>query len=55
MREIRDLEEQCEQESTKNVSANLARVSADLEQMRKENTAVSAQIEALNRKTTYKI
>ncbi|KAK7789358.1 hypothetical protein R5R35_010313 [Gryllus longicercus] len=46
VREIRDLEEQIEIESAKNVGANLERVSADLKQMKQENAALTAQLKS---------
>lgn len=44
VRQIRDLEEQIESESAKNVAANLERVSADLKQMKQENTVLTVQL-----------
>nr|CAD7394719.1 unnamed protein product [Timema cristinae] len=44
VREIRDLEEQIESESAKNVGANLERISADLRQMKQESAALTAQL-----------
>nr|CAD7262689.1 unnamed protein product [Timema shepardi] len=44
VREIRDLEEQIESESAKNVEANLERISADLRQMKQESAALTAQL-----------
>jgi hypothetical protein len=46
VREIRDLEEQIETESAKNVGANLDRISADLHQMKQETAALTAQLNA---------
>ncbi|KAJ4439679.1 hypothetical protein ANN_07807 [Periplaneta americana] len=46
IREIRDLEEQIETESVKNVGANLERISADLRQMKQETAALTAQLNA---------
>ncbi|PSN38748.1 Coiled-coil domain-containing protein 22 [Blattella germanica] len=46
VREIRDLEEQIETESAKNVGANLERISADLRQMKQETAALTAQLNA---------
>ncbi|XP_021913925.1 coiled-coil domain-containing protein 22 homolog [Zootermopsis nevadensis] len=46
VREIRDLEEQIETESAKNVGANLNRISADLRQMKQESAALTAQLNA---------
>ncbi|GFG34309.1 hypothetical protein Cfor_08935 [Coptotermes formosanus] len=46
VREIRDLEEQIETESAKNVGANLDRISADLHQMKQESAALTAQLNA---------
>lgn len=36
MREVRDLEDQIETEKARNVAANLARISADLEVVQRE-------------------
>ncbi|XP_034937150.1 coiled-coil domain-containing protein 22 homolog [Chelonus insularis] len=44
MREIRDLEEQIDAESAKNIEANLERITADLEQMRQETASLTAQL-----------
>ncbi|XP_076173096.1 coiled-coil domain-containing protein 22 homolog isoform X2 [Ptiloglossa arizonensis] len=44
IREIRDLEEQIDSESTKNVGANLERITADLKQMKQETAALTAQL-----------
>lgn len=46
IREIRDLEEQIETETAKNVGSNLERVSADLRQMQQENAALTAQLKS---------
>lgn len=43
MREIRDLEDQVEAEQRKNMAANLARISADYDQIRKENAQLQNQ------------
>ncbi|XP_011311371.1 coiled-coil domain-containing protein 22 [Fopius arisanus] len=48
LREIRDLEEQIDSESTKNVGANLERITADLKQMRQETASLTAQIASKN-------
>ncbi|XP_020280155.1 coiled-coil domain-containing protein 22 homolog [Pseudomyrmex gracilis] len=45
IREIRDLEEQIDSESAKNVGANLERITADLKQMRQESAALTAQLQ----------
>ncbi|XP_044581266.1 coiled-coil domain-containing protein 22 homolog [Cotesia glomerata] len=45
VREIRDLEEQIDTESKKNIGANLERITADLEQMRQETASLTAQLE----------
>lgn len=47
-REIRDLEEQIDSESTKNVEANLERITADLNQMRQETASLTAQLATKN-------
>ncbi|KAK0162632.1 hypothetical protein PV327_006395 [Microctonus hyperodae] len=44
LREIRDLEEQIDTESAKNIEANLQRITADLEQMRQETASLVAQL-----------
>ncbi|KAK0085481.1 hypothetical protein PV325_000123 [Microctonus aethiopoides] len=44
LREIRDLEEQIDSESAKNIEANLQRITADLEQMRQETASLYAQL-----------
>ncbi|XP_059146122.1 coiled-coil domain-containing protein 22 homolog [Physella acuta] len=44
MREIKDLEEQIETESNKKVLSNLEKISADLQQMKKENAALLAKV-----------
>ncbi|KAL7292033.1 hypothetical protein TKK_0014316 [Trichogramma kaykai] len=44
IREIRDLEEQIESESSKNIGPNLERITADLKQMRQETAALTAQL-----------
>ncbi|XP_031838394.1 coiled-coil domain-containing protein 22 isoform X3 [Nomia melanderi] len=46
IREIRDLEEQIDSESTKNVGANLERITADLKQMKQETAALTAQLQS---------
>ncbi|KMQ94719.1 coiled-coil domain-containing protein 22-like protein [Lasius niger] len=46
IREIRDLEEQIDSESAKNVGANLERITADLKQMKQETAALTAQIQS---------
>ncbi|KAF4518753.1 hypothetical protein B566_EDAN006157 [Ephemera danica] len=46
MREIRDLEDQIETESAKNVSANLERITADLRQMKQESASLMAQLKS---------
>ncbi|EFN80618.1 coiled-coil domain-containing protein 22 homolog [Harpegnathos saltator] len=46
IREIRDLEEQIDTESTKNVGANLERITADLKQMKQETAALTAQLQS---------
>ncbi|XP_015126240.1 coiled-coil domain-containing protein 22 homolog [Diachasma alloeum] len=48
LREIRDLEEQIDSESTKNVGANLERITADLKQMRQETASLTAQLASKN-------
>ncbi|XP_059474535.1 coiled-coil domain-containing protein 22 homolog [Neocloeon triangulifer] len=48
LREIRDLEDQIETETSKNISANLERITADLVQMRKESAALSAQLKSFS-------
>ncbi|EZA49409.1 hypothetical protein DMN91_008877 [Ooceraea biroi] len=45
IREIRDLEEQIDSESAKNVGANLERITADLKQMKQESAALTAQLQ----------
>lgn len=45
IREIRDLEEQIDSESAKNVGANLERITADLKQMQQETAALTAQLQ----------
>ncbi|XP_057318820.1 coiled-coil domain-containing protein 22 homolog [Microplitis mediator] len=45
VREIRDLEEQIDTESKKNIGANLERITADLDQMRQETASLTAQLE----------
>lgn len=45
IREIRDLEEQIDSESTKNVGANLERITADLKQMKQETAALTTQLQ----------
>ncbi|KAF7993714.1 hypothetical protein HCN44_010309 [Aphidius gifuensis] len=47
-REIRDLEEQIDSESTKNVEANLERITADLKQMRQETASLTTQLATKN-------
>ncbi|XP_067664009.1 coiled-coil domain-containing protein 22 homolog [Haliotis asinina] len=44
MREIRDLEDQIENESKNKVLANLEKITADFQQMKKENSAMIAKI-----------
>ncbi|KZC07998.1 Coiled-coil domain-containing protein 22 like protein [Dufourea novaeangliae] len=46
IREIRDLEEQIDSESTKNVGANLERITADLKQMKQETAVLTAQLQS---------
>ncbi|XP_050452818.1 coiled-coil domain-containing protein 22 homolog [Cataglyphis hispanica] len=46
IREIRDLEEQIDSESAKNVGANLERITADLKQMKQETAALTAQLQS---------
>ncbi|XP_014274970.1 coiled-coil domain-containing protein 22 homolog isoform X2 [Halyomorpha halys] len=46
-REITDLKEQIEIESSKNITANLERISADLEQMKVESKSLTNQIKKL--------
>ncbi|XP_032683563.1 coiled-coil domain-containing protein 22 homolog [Odontomachus brunneus] len=46
IREIRDLEEQIDTESAKNVGANLERITADLKQMKQETAALTAQLQS---------
>ncbi|XP_076643832.1 coiled-coil domain-containing protein 22 homolog isoform X2 [Halictus rubicundus] len=46
VREIRDLEEQIDSESTKNVGANLERITADLKQMKQETAALTVQLQS---------
>lgn len=46
IREIRDLEEQIDSESAKNVGANLERITADLKQMKQESAALTAQLQS---------
>ncbi|XP_015187507.1 PREDICTED: coiled-coil domain-containing protein 22 homolog [Polistes dominula] len=48
IREIRDLEEQIDTESAKNVGANLERITADLKQMKQETAALTAQLQNRN-------
>lgn len=48
VREIRELEEQIEIESVKNVGANLERISSDLRQMKQESAALAAQLRQTN-------
>ncbi|XP_015596825.1 coiled-coil domain-containing protein 22 homolog [Cephus cinctus] len=48
IREIRDLEEQIDSESTKNVGANLERITADLKQMKQETAILTAQLQNKN-------
>ncbi|CAK9811512.1 Coiled-coil domain-containing protein 22 [Anthophora plagiata] len=45
IREIRDLEEQIDSEATKNVGANLERITADLKQMKQETAELTAQLQ----------
>ncbi|KAJ8674840.1 hypothetical protein QAD02_010626 [Eretmocerus hayati] len=47
-REIRDLEKQIDIESAKNTGANLERITADLEQMRRETASLTAQLQSKN-------
>ncbi|CAG5126194.1 unnamed protein product [Candidula unifasciata] len=44
MREIKDLEEQIETESNKKILSNLEKISADLQQMKKENSGLLAKV-----------
>ncbi|KAK6619484.1 hypothetical protein RUM43_012241 [Polyplax serrata] len=44
LREIRDLEDQIEKEKSKNIAANLERITADLNQMKVESAQLSAQL-----------
>ncbi|XP_033301236.1 coiled-coil domain-containing protein 22 homolog [Bombus bifarius] len=46
IREIRDLEEQIDCEATKNVGANLERITADLRQMKQETAELTAQLQS---------
>ncbi|XP_043588495.1 coiled-coil domain-containing protein 22 homolog isoform X2 [Bombus pyrosoma] len=46
IREIRDLEEQIDSEATKNVGANLERITADLKQMKQETAELTAQLQS---------
>lgn len=48
VREIRDLEEQIDSESTKNVGANLERITADLKQMKQETAILTTQLQNKN-------
>ncbi|XP_051169001.1 coiled-coil domain-containing protein 22 [Leptopilina boulardi] len=48
VREIRDLEEQIDSESTKNVGANLERITADLMQMKQETAILTTQLQNKN-------
>uniref|UniRef100_A0A0V0G9E8 Coiled-coil domain-containing protein 22 homolog n=1 Tax=Triatoma dimidiata TaxID=72491 RepID=A0A0V0G9E8_TRIDM len=48
IREIREMEEQIEVESSKNIGANLKRITADLQQMKEENIALSNQLKMLD-------
>ncbi|OXU25260.1 hypothetical protein TSAR_003804 [Trichomalopsis sarcophagae] len=48
IREIRDLEEEIDSESTKNIGANLERITADLKQMRQETASLTAQLQSKN-------
>lgn len=48
VREIRDLEEQIDSESAKNVGANLERITADLKQMKQETATLTAQLQNKN-------
>ncbi|XP_012254976.2 coiled-coil domain-containing protein 22 homolog isoform X2 [Athalia rosae] len=48
VREIRDLEEQIDSESAKNVGANLERITADLKQMQQETATLTAQLQSKN-------
>ncbi|XP_046598581.1 coiled-coil domain-containing protein 22 homolog isoform X1 [Neodiprion lecontei] len=48
VREIRDLEEQIDSESAKNVGANLERITADLKQMKQETATLMAQLQSKN-------
>ncbi|XP_066590344.1 coiled-coil domain-containing protein 22 homolog [Prorops nasuta] len=48
VREIRDLEEQIDSESSKKVGANLERITADLKQMQQETAALTAQLQNKN-------
>ncbi|CAL7938667.1 unnamed protein product [Xylocopa violacea] len=46
IREIRDLEEQNDSEATKNVGANLERITADLKQMKQETAELTAKLQS---------
>ncbi|XP_076761464.1 coiled-coil domain-containing protein 22 homolog [Xylocopa sonorina] len=46
VREIRDLEEQNDSEATKNVGANLERITADLKQMKQETAELTAKLQS---------
>lgn len=48
IREIRDLEEQIDSEATKNIGANLERITADLKQMKQETAELTAQLQNKN-------
>ncbi|XP_046747901.1 coiled-coil domain-containing protein 22 homolog isoform X2 [Diprion similis] len=48
VREIRDLEEQIDSESAKNVGANLERITADLKQMKQETATLMTQLQNKN-------
>ncbi|KAK9509066.1 hypothetical protein O3M35_006465 [Rhynocoris fuscipes] len=48
VREIRELEEQIEVESSKNIGANLKRITADLQQMKEENKSLGNQLKMLD-------
>lgn len=48
LREIRDLEDQLESESNKKIVANLERIMADYQQMKKENSTLLSQLKQQN-------
>ncbi|KAL0268828.1 UNVERIFIED_CONTAM: hypothetical protein PYX00_010641 [Menopon gallinae] len=49
VREIRDLEDQIEKEKSKNIAANLERITADLNQMKAESAQLTAQLKLKQR------